>query len=51
MTAALEDGKVLFLVPHISSQGEVKGTGDDLTLVLEMKNQVRQGRGLQSSEP
>lgn len=51
MTAALEDGKVLFLVPHIRSQGEVKGTGDDLTLVLEMKNQVRQGRGLQSSEP
>ena len=51
MTAALEDEKVLFLVPHIHSQGEVKGTGDDSTLVLEMKNQVRQGRGLQSSEP
>lgn len=33
MIAALEDGKFIFLVPHVDSQGEVKGRGDDSSLV------------------
>ena len=50
MIAALEDRKFIFLVPHVDSQGEVKGRGDDSSLVLETKDQVRQGCGLQGME-
>lgn len=51
MIAALEDGKFILLVPHVDSQGEVEGRGYDSSLVLETKNQVRQGCGLQGMEP
>ena len=51
MIAALEDWKFIFLVPHVDSQGEIKGRGDDSSLVLETKNQVRQECGFQGMEP
>lgn len=38
---ALEDRKFIVLIPHVDSQGEVKGRGDDSALVLEMKSYMR----------
>lgn len=46
--AALEDGNLIFLIPHIHSQGEVEGSREDSALVLEMRSQVRQSPGLWS---
>lgn len=53
MVAALEDRKFIVLIPHVDSQGEVEGRGDDSALVLEMKSHMSWGRGLprQGSEP
>ena len=51
MIAALEDRKFILLVPHVDSQGEVERRGDNSSLVLETKNQVRQGCRLQGMEP
>lgn len=41
MITAPEDGKFIVLIPHVDSQGEVKGRGDDSALVLEMKSYMR----------
>lgn len=53
MVAALEDRKFIVLIPHVDSQGEVEGRGDDAALVLEMKSHMSWGRGLprRGSEP
>jgi len=31
--AALEDGKLIFLIPHVDPQGEVEGSSEDSALV------------------
>lgn len=44
--AALEDRKLIFLIPHVDSQREVEGSREDSALVLEMRSPVRRGRRL-----
>lgn len=38
MIAALEDRRCVLLIPHIDTQGQVQGRGDDTVRILEMKS-------------
>jgi len=49
--AALEDGKLIFLIPHVDPQGEVEGSSEDSALVLEMRSRVRWSRRLRRRGP